>query len=445
MDFANKKIAVLGFGIEGQDVCQYLLKKKAKITVFDQKIVSQKQGIEFKVGEDYLKNFSVKGRPASGWDIIFRSPAFKLSTPEIVEAKKAGVVVSSATKLFFELCPGKIIGVTGTKGKGTTATLVARILKQAGKKVFLAGNIGTPMLGLLPKLTKASWVVLELSSFQLQDLQKSPHLSVVLFIVPEHLDYHQNVAEYVQAKSNIVQHQKANDWAVLNADNRLAKSFCALTKAEVRFFSRQGKTNGAYVKNNQIFLKGKLIGKTKGLKLKGEHNWDNVCAAVTASALAGADLASIKKVIFSFKGLPHRLESVGKVKEIEFYNDSFSTTPETAIAAIKAFKKPIVLIAGGSEKGADFTKLGQEIAKSSVKTLVLIGQMAARIKKAALKANFRGEIILSSGGMKKIVKMAFEKAQAGDVVLLSPACASFDMFANYKERGNQFKKHARSL
>ncbi len=356
-NFVNKKIAVLGLGIEGQDVCRFLLKKKAQITVFDRKSAVElgevcqkfkKQGIEFRLGENYLEGFSARGGPtpesgqahlptsdvagyggqaASGWDVIFRSPAFKLSTPEIIEAQKAGVVVSSATKLFFDLCPAKIIGVTGTKGKGTTATLIYQILKKAGKKVYLAGNIGQPMLDLLPKLTGESWVVLELSSFQLQDLHKSPNIAVALFITSEHLDYHRNTQEYIQAKSNIVRHQKGSDKTVLNADSVTSRSFAKLTKAKIYYFSRQKRTNGAYAQNDQIFFSGKLIGKTEKLKLKGEHNWDNVCAAITTSVLPGADMDSVKKVVFSFAGLEHRLELVRQFKGISFYNDSFSTTP----------------------------------------------------------------------------------------------------------------------
>jgi UDP-N-acetylmuramoylalanine--D-glutamate ligase len=448
MKFSNKKIAVLGLGIEGQDVSQYLLKKKAKITVFDQKTGQElgevyqqfkKKGIEFRLGEDYFD------RGLVSFDFVFRSPAFRRLMPEILQAEKKGVVISSATKLFFALSPAKIIGVTGTKGKGTTATLIYRILKKSGKKVFLAGNIGQPMLALLPKLKKDSWVVLELSSFQLQDLTKSPHIAVVLFITSEHLDYHQDEEEYIQAKSNIVRHQKGSDLSVLNGDNFTSSSFASLTEAKVYYFSKQKKVNGAYVQNETFIFNRKLIGSVKKLQLRGKHNWDNVCAAITASSLAGADLASIKKVVFSFSGLEHRLEKVKVLKGVSFYNDSFSTTPETAIAAIKAFEKPIILIAGGSEKGSDFTNLGQKIAQSSVKTLILIGQMATRIKKAVNKTGFKGEIIFRPGGMKEIVKAAFEKAKPKDVVLLSPACASFDMFANYKVRGKQFKTHVKAI
>jgi UDP-N-acetylmuramoylalanine--D-glutamate ligase len=448
IDFSGKKVAVLGLGLEGEDVCRFLLKQEAKIFIFDQKTASElgkiyqefkKKGVKFSLGKNYLKT-SLKD-----FDMIFRSPGFYRLLPQIVEAEKRGVVISSATKLFFDLCPGKIIGVTGTKGKGTTATLIYKILKKAKKKVFLAGNIGEPMLKLLPKLGSNSLVILELSSFQLQDMKKSPQLAVVLFISSEHLDYHRDKKEYVQAKSNIVRHQRGNDFAILNADDPTSSSFAKLSPAKVYYFSRKKPVNGAYVKNKNIFFEKEVTGKTGKLKLRGEHNWENVCAAITASFLAGAGLTSVKKAVFSFQGLEHRLELVAKKNNISFYNDSFSTTPETAMAAIKAFQEPVILIAGGSEKGSDYTELGRVISKSSVKTLILIGKTAGQIKEVVDKADFKGEIIFRPGEMKKIVKLAWQKARPGDVILLSPACASFDMFENYKERGNQFKQFVKAL
>lgn len=447
-DFSGKKIAILGFGLEGQDLCRFFLEKKAEITVFDQKRASElgkeyfefkNQGVGFGLGKNYLKS-GIKN-----FDIIFRSPGFRRFLPEILEAEKAGVKISSATKLFFELCQAKIVGVTGTKGKGTTSTLIYQILKRAKEEAFLAGNIGQPMLALLPKLTGSSWVVLELSSFQLQDLNKSPHIAVVLFVTSEHLDYHQSRKEYILAKENIVCHQEKGGFAILNADNATSSSFASLTPAQTFFFSRKTKVEGAYVKDEKIFLFGQLVGSTKGLQLRGRHNWDNVCAAATAAWVAGAKTETIKKAVFAFRGLEHRLELVKKTRDVAFYNDSFSTTPETAIAAIRSFKEPVILIAGGSEKGSSYRGLGKEIVKSSVKVLILIGQTADRIKKAAIQADFRGEVIYKPGKMREIVKVAFQKAGPGDIVLLSPACASFDMFANYKDRGVQFKREVKRL
>jgi len=447
-NFKDKKVAVLGLGLEGEDVCRFLLQQKAKITVFDQKTASElgkiyqelkKKGVQFSLGKNYLQP------GLTSFDFVFRSPGFHRFLSQIIQAEKKGVVITSATKLFFDLCPGKIIGVTGTKGKGTTATLIYEILKKAKKKIFLAGNIGESMLNLLPKLNKDSWVVLELSSFQLMDLDKSPQIAVVLFITSEHLDYHQDRDEYLQAKSNIVRHQKRKDYSIFNADDPISTSFAKLTSAQAFYFSRSKKVNGAYVKNKQIILGKEILGQTKDLKLRGEHNWDNVCAAVTAGFLAEAKIDSIKKVVFSFPGLEHRLELVRVKNKVSFYNDSFSTTPETAIAAIKAFHEPLILIAGGSEKGSDYSQLGQEIAKSSVKTLILIGKTVEQLRKVVNQAGFKGEIVFRPGEMKKIVEVAWKKSKPGDVILLSPACASFDMFKNYKDRGHQYKKSVANL
>ena len=448
MDFKNKKIAVLGLGIEGIDLCQYLAKKKALITGFDIRTEKElaetyqelkKLGLNFSLGENYLKDGLI------GFDYIFRSPGVRLDLHQVIEAKKRKIPILSATELFFKNCPGKIIGVTGTKGKGTTATLIWRILKESGKKVFLLGNIGQPPLKVLAKIKETDWVVFELSSFQLQDLSVSPHIAVALFIAAEHLNYHRSFREYIQAKTAIVRFQTKGDFAVLNADNQVSTDFSRLTLARIYHFSRIRKVLGAYVKDSKelilsIGLKEVVLGKTADLKLIGEHNWENIAAASVAAFLAGADIASIRKAVFSFRGLEHRLELVAEIRKVKFYNDSFSTTPETTIAAIRSFKQPTILIAGGSEKGSDFTKLGKEIVSSPVKSLILVGEMAGRIEKAVKKAGFEGQIIRNLSSMKSIIEAAEKIALFGDIILLSPACASFDLFLNYKDRGEQFKR-----
>jgi UDP-N-acetylmuramoylalanine--D-glutamate ligase len=448
MNFKSKKIAVLGLGIEGLSLVQYLSSKDALITVFDQK-PELELGENFKTAKRLNAKFSLSktylAKGLLGFDYIFRSPGVKLSLPQLKKAQKEGIPISSATKLFFKECPGKVIGVTGTKGKGTTSTLIYQALKKSGQRVFLVGNIGQPALNVLKKLDKDSWVVYELSSFQLQDLRQSPAIAVVLFITSEHLDYHASVQEYIEAKAAIVKFQTPTNQAVLNADNKISSSFARQTKGKAYYFSRLKKTKGAYIRHKKeiILSTGKkeaCLGSVKNLKLLGEHNWENVTAAAAAASLAGASPAAIKKAIFSFSGLEHRLEFVAKAGGVSFYNDSFSTTPETAIAAIRAFKKPLTLIAGGSEKGSDFTKLGKEISQSSVKNLILIGQMTSRIKKAVQNAGFKGKIITGLTQMAKIVKASLEAAQSGEIVLLSPACASFDMFVSYKARGQSFKK-----
>jgi len=448
--FKDKKVAVLGLGIEGKDVVNFLISHGARVVVYDQK---EKEELDFEgidrrkiriiCGKDYLSGGLL------GYDMIYRSPGVYRYLPQLQEAEKKGIEISSATKLFFDLCPGKIIGVTGTKGKGTTSTLIYQILKESGKEVFLAGNIGKPYLELLPKLTKKSWVVLELSSFQLIDLHKSPRIAAVLNITVDHLDWHRNVGEYIMAKSNIVRYQTEKDFAVVNFDYSTSRNFEKLTKGKVFYFSRREKVKGCYVKDKKIILavgrKENFIGDTDKLLLRGEHNWENITCAVCASRLAGASLAAIRKVVFSFKGLEHRLEFVGKFRGISFYNDSFATNPQPTIAAINSFFEPLVVILGGSDKGLDYTELGEEIVRKKVKGVVLIGQIAPKIEKSLKRAGFLGEIRKGAKNMEMIVRQAVSLAKEGDVVLLSPGTASFDMFRNYKDRGEQFKKAALSF
>jgi UDP-N-acetylmuramoylalanine--D-glutamate ligase len=361
------------------------------------------------------------------FDTVFRSPGFYRLSPMLLEAEKAGVQITSATKLFFELCPAKIIGVTGTKGKGTTTTLIYEMLKVGGKSAYIAGNIGKPMLELLPKLKASDWVCLELSSFQLQDLTQSPHIAVVLNITSEHLDVHKDTGEYRSAKINIVRHQHRADYAVLNSDFDTTKKLAGLSGAKLKWFSpRQLKIDVSKV------------------KLRGPHNLENMAAAIAAAEIAGVSQRNIAKVAYSFAGLEHRLEPVRTVDGVQYFNDSFSTTPETAIAAIKSFSEPLTIILGGSDKGSDYTELGKVLSASNhVKNIILIGKMAPKIK-AAIK-DFSGKIVSGGKDMKSIVDQAKNLTRPGGVVVLSPACASFDMFINYKDRGNQFRDQVKAL
>lgn len=429
--FRDKKIAVLGYGVEGMATLKYLSEHNIRADVLD-----------IKDGQDYLER-------VSDYEIVFRAPGISPLTPELISAQKSGTVITSQIEEFFELCPAKIIGITGTKGKGTTSTLIHDILRKDGQRVFLGGNIGIPAISFLDEVKEDDLVVLELSSFQLQTLRKSPHIAVVLNVTSEHLDYHRDVNEYRSAKQNIVKHQGADDFAVINDDYEPAREFAKLTVARKYFFSRLRETEGCYVnKKDEIVLnvEGEVValGSYKDLKLRGRHNLENVTAAALASYLAGAEVEVISSVIKEFKGLEHRLELVRDINGVKYYNDSFSTTPETAIAAIDSFKEPIVLIAGGSNKNSDYTELGEKIADSQVKTIILIGEMAENIK-SKIPSRFNGEIILGLSKMNEIVTRASGIAKTGDVVLLSPACASFGLFENYKDRGNQFKDFVNKL
>lgn len=459
-NFRDKKIAILGCGIENQSLVKWLVKHGANdITICDKNPNIPTQGWsalggKYQLGDDYLKNLNK-------FDIIFRSPGVPYLTKEIQDAKDSGVEISSQTKLFFTLCPAKIIGVTGTKGKGTTTSLIYAILKNVedqtkGSKVFCGGNIGNAPVEFLDELTEKDIVVLELSSFQLQDLNKSPHIAVILDIKSDHLDYHKNQSEYIDAKANIVKFQTKNDFAVINMDYLTSFKFAVISPTENDYyFSRRKSVDlGCFIKWDHDF--GKIIlrtpdkddeiAETKEIILRGKHNLENISAAVTASYLAGATIEAISSAVKSFKGLEHRLEFVGEKKDVKYYNDSFSTTPDTAIAAIDSFTEPIILLLGGSEKNASYSELGKKIAQSSVKAIIPIGETAIRIIKAMQKTSSKSIIISDyCETMTKAVKLANEMNEQGDVILLSPASASFDHYKNYKDRGDQFKEAVKNL
>lgn len=428
--YNNKKIAVIGFGIEGKDAIRFMLGKGAEVTLFDKKEEGEldfsgvdKNNISLSLGENYLAG------SLNNFDYVLRSPGVYRYMPEIIEAEENGAIITSAIKIFFEECPGKIIGVTGTKGKGTTSTLINEILKIGGKEVYLTGNIGKPSLELLPKLHKDSWIVMEMSSFQLIDMTASPHIAVILNITEDHMDWHKDREEYVNAKRNIVKFQSESDWAVINEEYKTSKSFAEDAKGQIIFFSKQ-KLEQKYQEN---------------LLLRGKHNLENIAAAVEASKIVGIPDDKILNAISLFKGLEHRLELVGEVDGVTFYNDSFATGPQPTIAAINSFTEDETLILGGSDKGLDYQELGNIISnKANVKNVILIGQIRSQIK-----MNLQGDTLriydLGESSMNEIVKKAFEVTPKGGVVILSPAAASFDMFKNYKDRGNQFKSALESL
>ncbi len=420
--FRDKKIAVLGLGIEGKDAINYLLSKKADITLYDQKAEDEldfegvdRSKIKVLIGKKYLSD------GLKEFDYIVRSPGVYRYLPEIVEAEKSGVKITSAIKIFFNEAPGKIIGVTGTKGKGTTSTLIYEILKSANKDVYLSGNIGKPYLGLLTKLTEDSWIVMEISSFQLIDMDSSPHIAVVLNITEDHMDWHKNIEEYIEAKKNIVSHQTVSDWAIINQEYETSKNFGAIGKGQKVYFSKSAL--------DKVYK--------QDLLLRGEHNLENIAAGVETARVIEIDEDIILKTVKSFKGLEHRLELVAEVNGVKYYNDSFATGPQPTIAAIKSFTETETLILGGSDKGLDFKELRSEIEiRENVTNLILIGEIGEKIGGGI---NGKNVISLKYAPMVKVVETAKEITKPGGVVILSPAAASFDMFKNYKDRGNQFK------
>ena len=433
---SSMKVAIVGYGMEGKASCDYFLVKGADVTVCDKNTdTTVPDGAKTKLGSDYLEDLDQ-------FDVIVRTPGMH---PDLILEKNPDVGSKITTQIneFLRVCPTRnVIGVTGTKGKGTTSTLIVKMLEASGKKVTLAGNIGEPALTHLGEITPESWVVLELSSFQLINLQRSPRVAVCLMVVPEHLNWHADMNEYLTAKMQLFAHQTREDVAIYFAGNENSKEVASAGGGQkIPYFQ----SPGAYVDEDTVTIDDQAVCRTDELKLLGRHNWQNACAAITAVWTAGVhDIEAMRQVLTSFTGLEHRLEFVRELDGVKYYDDSFGTTPETAMVAIEAFSAPKVVILGGSDKGTPFDQLAETVAKQNVRTVVLIGQMGPAIK-TALEENDYTEIVQGGSTMQEIVATAREAAQPGDVILLSTSCASFDMFKDYKDRGNQFKTAVRAL
>lgn len=454
VSWKDKKIGVIGAGVEGISSAKFFVKHGAKVTVLDKKEKEElgqediktfrDKGIKLITGKNYLDNLS-------GFDLIVRSPGVKR---EIIESElhSQKTIITSQTQLFFELCPCPIIGVTGTKGKGTTSALICEMLKKSGFDAYLGGNIGKPPFEFLDKLTPQSRVVLELSSFQLQDITKSPHIAVILMITSDHLEHHGKHSAYVDAKRNILRFQKADDYAVINIDYLASRESDVFTEGKIFQVSRERDSSeqGCFVKDGGIWIRvqgteWKIIDVAK-ITLIGKHNLENVCAAAMAATLAGATKSDIAEVIQTFTGLPHRLELVREVNGVKYYDDSIATNPESAIAGIESFSSPKILILGGVTEGSSFDTLGEVIATDpSIKAIIGIGREWPNIKSQI--SNLKSQMVFIEGAkdMKTIVQAAAKIAKPGDIVLLSPACKSFDMFKDYKNRGEQFKREVLKL
>lgn len=447
---AGDSVAIIGFGVEGQSGVEYAQKRKAgRIDVYDLKgreafnahVIQayENEGVVFHFGsEPRIGDFD-------GTDWIIRSPGVNPQTPYFAAPASEGKVTSTS-RIFLDSFPRKnIIGVTGTKGKGTTSTLITEMFKVAGSEVYLGGNIGVPPLTFLGDAKKTARVVLEMSSFQLIDLTKSPHITVVLMTTVEHLNWHATEEEYISAKANLVLHQNPSDIAIVNIDYPNSRKIGQLAPSIVYWIStKQPVDKGCYIENGWLVFadkKKELIIPVDEIFIPGKHNWENAAAAVAAAKLSGVPTAAIVEVLRTFRGLEHRLEFVRDVNGVRYYNDSFSTVPETAIAAIRAFNEPKILLLGGSTKYSDFTELGNVIAgDKKIKVIIAIGPEWERIKDSIGKRRSDITFIETCTSMEEAVNAAHKRAKPGYVVVETPACASFAWHANYKERGKLFKE-----
>ena len=448
------KIGIVGWGVEGQSAFRYFGPEH------DYLIVNEEPRDDFPPESDKVKVRFVDSARQPGTTgnvsnlsyldgidqrdkIVYSAPSVKNLEKRFGRDKDFWAKTTTVVQLFFENVKTKnIIGVTGTKGKGTTSTLIFEMIKASGKPVFLGGNIGKSPLDFINEVGPHDWVVLELSSFQLYNLTYSPHIGVCLMVAPEHMDWHRDMDEYIDAKSSLFRHQKPDDIAIYNPNNTYSQRIATVSPGRKIPYT---KPPGAYARQDgQIAIKDTEIIHKSEVKLLGRHNLDNVCAACTAVFEALGDLDKAKAVLSSFSGLEHRLEHVREFEGVNYYDDSFGTTPETAIVAIKAFEAPKIVILGGSDKGAEFDELAETIKESNVKQAIVIGQITDKVVSSLKEVGFDA-VITGLDDMPAIVAKARELAAPGDVVLLSTGAASFGMFKNYKDRGNQFKRDVQAL
>ena len=439
----GRSIAVLGLGVSNRPLVRLLLEYGCQVTGCDKAprekldpevLELEKTGCRLSVGEGYLDGLEA--------DVVFRTPGMHPGNPAIVKLRQQGAEITSEMEVFFEVAPCHLIAVTGSDGKTTTTTLISEMLKQAGKTVWLGGNIGTPLLPLCRQMKKEDYAVVELSSFQLMDMKRSPQRAVVTNLAPNHLDVHKDMEEYVDAKKNIFRFQGKDDLLVLNADNDITASFHG--PGQTHFFSRKARTNCVFEEAGAIYRRGEKILETKDILIPGAHNIENYMAAIAAVDGLVSDEA-IRTVAKTFGGVEHRIELVRVKDGVKFYNDSIASSPSRTIAGLRSFHEKVILIAGGYDKHIPYDVLGPEI-RAHVKKLFLCGATAGKIRAAVEQAE-GGQVpeITDCGDFESAVRAAAAAARQGDIVLMSPASASFDQFKNFMVRGECFKKIVKEL
>lgn len=444
----DKKVTFVGMGVSHLDCIKQFAQKGIAVTVADKRTADvlgeeyQKLlalGVRFSLGEDYLKQLE-------NTDIIFRTPGMNYFSPALAKAREAGKVVTSEMEVFFDLCPCRIYAVTGSDGKTTTTTLISEFLKAQGKTVHLGGNIGRALLPVIDEIDPNDAAVVELSSFQLISMRQSPDVAVVTNVAPNHLDVHKDMEEYIEAKKNIFLHQNAFSKTVLNLDNEITNSFAPFIRGQLSQFSRRGvPKNGAYLAENGKICLVKNGDETEimdrsDIRLPGIHNVENYLTAISAVS-DEVDQNNIVKVAREFGGVEHRMEFVRELNGVKYYNNSIATSPTRVIAELNSFDQKLIVIAGGYDKKIPFEPLAPKLIEKC-KLLILMGLTASKIEKAVTECDgYRPEElqILHASSMEEAVRLAKENAAAGDIVTLSPACASFDQYPNFEVRGNHYK------
>ena len=463
--FAGRRVTIVGLAREGTALARFLARQEAHVTVTDrQSAEALAENVTTLAGWP-IRRFVLGGHPLDllDTDVVFVSPGVPLEIPFLVEARRRGVPLSSETRLFVELCPAPIVGITGSSGKTTTTTLVGEMLRASGQKAWVGGNIGCPLIEHLPEMTPTDRVVMELSSFQLEFFAPwageegqglSPAIAAVLNISPNHLDRHPSMAAYVAAKKQILLHQRAGDVAVLGLDNAEVRALADECRGQVLFFSqREAVEQGAFLRGGVIVLRlggeEQPVCPASEIRLLGRHNVDNVLAACALAGIAGADVEAMATVAATFSGVEHRLELVRELNGVRWYNDSIATSPERMVAALRSFDAPIVLLAGGRDKHLPWGEAAELILRK-VRHLVLFGEAVPIIERAVAAERARDEAqsgpeITRVGTLEEAVAVAERVAHAGDVVLLAPGCTSFDAFKDFAARGERFRELVRKL
>lgn len=440
----DKTVAVIGIGVSNRPLIQLLLDRGVTVTACDKKSREalgaigdelEGRGCHLRLGEDYLKNLTE--------DVIFRTPGMRPDLPELTAAVERGSVLTSEMEVFFEVCPCPKIAVTGSDGKTTTTTIIAELLKRAGRTVHLGGNIGHPLLAETGSMSPKDIAVLELSSFQLMTMTKSPHIAVITNLAPNHLDVHKDFQEYISAKENIFTHQTEKGIAVFNADNAYTAEEAEHAAGRARLFSRQRELeDGVFLRDNAIIARSggqeREVMQVSDIKLPGVHNVENYLAAIAAVDGLVSD-KTIREFAREFGGVEHRIELIRTRNGVRWYNDSIASSPSRTIAGLNSFPGKVILIAGGKDKGIPYDALGP-VVNDHVKLLLLCGATAGVIRRSVEQAkNYHGLEILDVEDYQEAVSIADSRAVEGDVVILSPASTSFDRFANFMERGKAFK------
>ncbi|MDV4150271.1 UDP-N-acetylmuramoyl-L-alanine--D-glutamate ligase [Clostridium sp. AL.422] len=445
----GKKVAVVGIGVSNIPLIRFLVKLGAKVTAFDKKSREElgniadefhNLSVKLELGDGYLDRLT-------GFEVVFKTPSMRIDCEALVRVKEEGAYITSEMEEFVRYCKGKIFGITGSDGKTTTTTIVSKLLIEAGYKTWVGGNIGTPLFSNIEEITSEDKVVLELSSFQLMTMDTHIDVAVVTNLAPNHLDMHRDMEEYINAKKNIFLYQDKAGILILNRENEITHSFIQEAKGEVReFSSKRSLEKGAYFKDNILYLDGEAVCSKDDVLIKGIHNVENYLAAFLATK-EEVSIGTMRKVAKTFVGVEHRCELVRELNGVKYYNDSIASSPTRTLAGLFAFDRKVILIAGGYDKHIPFEPLAED-GYPYIKELILLGATKDLIKEAFDKLREEKGInvpIIKVNTLEEAVLKAKEIAKDGDIVTLSPACASFDMFPNFSVRGNKYKEIVKSL